>query len=358
LARNLQQQVSNIESCLLPLINCKLAPTNAAPNSSNVSDEQTSLSEPSDSVTPLGDRTTTNGAPQVSTDQPIQAVTKNGKYFVTSRFSYFSGNDGDRPNSGSGSESSSANSGGYTAPDTGHPSATVKGSEKVFRCEDEPIHIHGAIQRFGALIAIREYPDGVFSVRIVSENSKHVTGLDPEALFDLRCFTDILVQHDKKEFVTRARSMRNWTPEDIARTNPDVFTISLTSLIGAPKPVFCAIHCNEGSDLIICEFEPKNDVFQAVPLALPKSPISVTDNQAFAPEELRPSMMKSKPLRINRESGRQLGSMELFHMLCEMQAQLASAKDLTALLDITVGLVYELTGFHRVMIYQFDETNA
>jgi light-regulated signal transduction histidine kinase (bacteriophytochrome) len=234
----------------------------------------------------------------------------------------------------------------------------VESSERVFHCDDEPIHIPGAIQRFGALIAIRESPNGVFSVRIVSENCKDVAGLSPEALFDLRCFTDILVQNDKKEFISRARSMRSWTPDDVARTNPDIFTISLTSLFGAPMPVFCAIHCNSGSDSIICEFEPKTDVFQADSPVPPERPITVTDNQALAPEQLRPSMVKSKPLRINRESGRQLGSMELFHMLCEMQAQLASAQDLTSLLDITVGLVYELTGFHRVMVYQFDETNA
>lgn len=300
----------------------------------------------------LGETANTYESPHVSTDT-IHTATKSGKFFLTSRFSYFQGNE-DKKSSTTGSSSGDSS----TGKDIEHPKSSSGASEKVFRCEDEPIHIPGAVQRFGSLIAIREGDAGCFIVRIVSENSKAVTGLDPEALFDLRCFTDILFHDDKMEFIQRARSIRTRMPEEPARTNPDVFTISLTSLLGAPKPVFCAIHCNAGSDLIICEFEPKNDVFQAIAPALPESPISMTDNQDAAPEILRPKLVKSKPLRINRESGRQLGSMELFHILCEMQTQLAQATSLASLLDITVGLVYELTGFHRVMVYQFDETKA
>lgn len=326
------------------------------PTSSESLHEDIGNRDESDYTLPVGETTSTYESPHVSTDT-VHTATKSGKFFLTSRFSYFQGNEENKPPaSGSSSgESSSGNSG----KDSEHPKSSSGANEKVFRCEDEPIHIPGAVQRFGSLIAIRENEEGgCFIVRIVSENSKAVTGLDPEALFDLRCFTDILFHDDKTEFIQRARSIRSRMPEESARTNPDVFTISLTSLLGAPKPVFCAIHCNAGSDLIICEFEPKNDVFQAIAPALPESPISMTDNQAAAPEILRPKLVKSKPLRINRESGRQLGSMELFHILCEMQTQLAQATSLASLLDITVGLVYELTGFHRVMVYRFDETKA
>lgn len=265
-----------------------------------------------------------DGPPMISTLRAGQTSQQEGDYYVTSRFGYFSG-----------------------GPNTDDPLAASDG-EQVFRCEDEPIHIPGAIQRFGAMIAIRENPDGLFLVRLVSENSQSITGLKPQALFELRCFTDILIKSDKKEFITRARNICTWTPEDDSRTNPDVFTISLTSLLGAPRPLFCAIHFNEGSDLIICEFEPKNDVFQSEEPVFPKEPVGATDNKI--PEaELSKRGLKNKPLRLNRETGRQLGSMELFHILCEMQAQMARATSLPQLLDITVGLVHELTGFHRVM---------
>lgn len=36
--------------------------------------------------------------------------------------------------------------------------------------------------------------------------------------------------------------------------------------------------------------------------------------------------------------------------------QLSSAQDLSTFLKIVVGLTKEITGFHRVMIYQFDES--
>jgi light-regulated signal transduction histidine kinase (bacteriophytochrome) len=46
----------------------------------------------------------------------------------------------------------------------------VAGAEKIQRCEDEPIHIPGAIQGFGCLLALRERDGGtVFDIRIVSE---------------------------------------------------------------------------------------------------------------------------------------------------------------------------------------------
>ena len=59
---------------------------------------------------------------------------------------------------------------GYLPPGDNDASTASFAGHKIYRCEDEPIHIPGAIQRFGALIAIREEGD-LFLVRIVSENS-------------------------------------------------------------------------------------------------------------------------------------------------------------------------------------------
>lgn len=224
------------------------------------------------------------------------------------------------------------------------------------------IHTPGAIQRFGALIAVREDDCGHYIVRVVSENSESVTGLQPEDLFDLRCFTDLMVMDDKREFLTRIRSMRKQETSD--RTNPDVFSLSLTSLRGAPAHCYTAMHLNEQSDLIICEFELQNDVFnpQHPPEdGLPAKPIQVTDHTPSEEEARLSSTSNSKPLHavtVARETGRNMGSMELFHVLCEIQTQLAAATTLPELLDIVVGLVYELTSFHRAMVYQFDAENA
>jgi light-regulated signal transduction histidine kinase (bacteriophytochrome) len=131
---------------------------------------------------------------------------------------------------------------------------TIDG-QRIHRCEDEPIHIPGAIQSFGALIGIQENEKGLFLVRTASENSYSVVGFEPDALFELRCFTDILAHAERQEFMIRIRALR----VSDSSTHHDVFTISLTSLLGAPIPLFCAMHRDAGSDMIICEFELERD---------------------------------------------------------------------------------------------------
>lgn len=93
----------------------------------------------------------------------------------------------------------------------------------------------------------------------------------------------------------------------------------------------------------------------------PEQPVGVVETQATDEERKLSTTAKSKPLhavQVARETERQIGSMELFHILCEIQNQLAAQTTLQELLDVVVGLVYELTSFHRVMVYQFDETKA
>lgn len=46
--------------------------------------------------------------------------------------------------------------------------------------------------------------------------------------------------------------------------------------------------------------------------------------------------------------------MQVFDIMSQVQDQLASAPNLDRFLKILVGVVKELTGFHRVMVYQFD----
>jgi light-regulated signal transduction histidine kinase (bacteriophytochrome) len=54
--------------------------------------------------------------------------------------------------------------------DEGHMVVTgVAGSERIQRCEDEPIHIPGAVQGFGVLIAVKEDAEGKLGVKIASE---------------------------------------------------------------------------------------------------------------------------------------------------------------------------------------------
>lgn len=52
----------------------------------------------------------------------------------------------------------------------GHMIVTgINGPEAIQACEDEPIHIPGAVQGFGCLVAFTELDDGILDIRVVSE---------------------------------------------------------------------------------------------------------------------------------------------------------------------------------------------
>jgi hypothetical protein len=74
----------------------------------------------------------------------------------------------------------------------GHAIITGRDGETLQRCEDEPIHIPGAVQGFGLLVALEEQAESKLVVRVVSENSKKLIGYTPKQLFTLDSFTDIL----------------------------------------------------------------------------------------------------------------------------------------------------------------------
>lgn len=49
------------------------------------------------------------------------------------------------------------------------------------------------------------------------------------------------------------------------------------------------------------------------------------------------------------------GSLDVFSVLGQVNEQLSGADDLQTFLDIVVGIIKDLTQFHRVLVYQFDE---
>jgi hypothetical protein len=67
-----------------------------------------------------------------------------------------------------------------------------------------------------------------------------------------------------------------------------------------------------------------------------------------------PSSRRSR--RPRRPTGSATGTMDVFAVLGQINEQLGSAPDLETFLKITVGVVQDLCRFHRVLIYQFDET--
>jgi len=48
--------------------------------------------------------------------------------------------------------------------------------------------------------------------------------------------------------------------------------------------------------------------------------------------------------------------MDIFAIMGQINEQLGTASDLDTFLKVTVGVIKDLTQFHRVLVYQFDET--
>ncbi|KAM0460770.1 hypothetical protein ACHAO4_001562 [Trichoderma viride] len=246
--------------------------------------------------------------------------------------------------------------------DDGH--AVITGRDGVLqRCEEEPIHIPGAVQSFGVLLAMREESEGQFVVRYVSENSQNLLGRTPQQLFGLASFLDILSEEQQDNLLDHIDFIRD-EDADPAANGPEVFSLSVRGRKGQRNTkLWCAMHINPAHpDLIICEFERDDD--QEFPLRPPEEKTTPTPTDTLngnpTSEQIGESTeILSKPLRILRSARKkrgEQGAMQVFDIMSQVQEQLASAPDLDIFLKVLIGIVKELTGFHRVMIYQFDSS--
>lgn len=249
----------------------------------------------------------------------------------------------------------------HVVTDGGHAVIIGRDGDTLQRCEDEPIHIPGAVQGFGLLIALQEIEECRFQVRVVSENSKRIIGYTPKQLFALENFTDILSEEQTDNFLDHVDFIR---AEDVdpATNGPEVFTLAVRSPARKVHKMWCAMHSNEHNrELTICEFELEDDpINPLVPLGetTPEPPEDTLHSEPTPEEFAESTVNASKPLRVLRSARKRKGeaaAMEVFNIMSQVQEQLASATTLDAFLKTLVGVVKELTGFHRVMIYQFDQ---
>ncbi|KGO74487.1 CheY-like superfamily [Penicillium italicum] len=246
--------------------------------------------------------------------------------------------------------------------DSGHAVITGRDGEAFQYCEDEPIRIPGAIQSFGLMIALREESPNQLVVRIVSENSADFLGYSPKQLFELKNFCDILSEDQADTLLDHVDFVRDDAHEPSV-DGPEVFNMSIRTADGKRCRFWCATHVSQTQkDLIICEFEREDDEVNPLNVDGLATPAVPTDTLGIVPtpDQLAASTINiSQPLRILRNARRRKGeasSMEAFGILTQIQEQLGRANDLDQLLNTTAGLVKELTGFHRVLIYQFDSS--
>lgn len=230
------------------------------------------------------------------------------------------------------------------------------GAEKLQRCEDEPIHSPGAVQGFGALLVLNELVDHTLKVRIASENSKEIIGYSPSELFALHDFCEILSEEQTMEFLESMEFVRGGTNPD-----PEVFSLHIIGPDATVIQLWCALSVHQSNkDSLLCEFELEEDSkFPVAPVednsaSVPADTLKSTPSQADIAES---TQVASKPLRILRRTNQlrgEVAALNVYRLTSQIQEQFGAAKSIDQLLKVVVGIVKELTNFHRVMIYQFD----
>lgn len=92
----------------------------------------------------------------------------------------------------------------------------------------------------------------------------------------------------------------------------------------------------------------------------PYGPSSLTSSRSASSNNPIPSMRSTSPKttrtrRRGAASASAVGMMDVFAVMAQINEQLGAAQDLSKFLKVTVGLLKDLTQFHRVLVYQFDE---
>jgi hypothetical protein len=199
----------------------------------------------------------------------------------------------------------------HVVTEDGHAVVTGYDGEALHRCEDEPIHIPGAVQGFGALIALEGRQGNGILVKIASENSEKLTGYTPKQLFALESFTDILSDEETENLWDHVDLIREEEADAVA-DGPEVFTLSVLSPLRESRKLWCAMHITKSHpDLIICEFELEYD--QTNPLVPPSEAkfelAADTPSNAPTENEVEESTCSiSKPLRFLRSTRKRVNS--------------------------------------------------
>lgn len=244
----------------------------------------------------------------------------------------------------------------------GHAIITGRGGETLQRCEDEPIHIPGAVQSFGLLVVLKEDGEKLV-VRVVSENSRQIIGYTPQQLFTLNSFLDIFTEEQADNLMDHLDFVRDEDADNVEANGPEVFLLNIRPPGHRTRKLWCAMHLSESDrNQIICEFEIEDDAANPlVPVSdnnTPDVPENTLDSAPTREEYNDSTVNISRPLRVLRGARKkrsEAAAMEVFNIMSQVQEQLSSAPTLTIFLKVLIGIVKELTGFHRVMIYQFDQ---
>jgi hypothetical protein len=85
----------------------------------------------------------------------------------------------------------------------------------------------------------------------------------------------------------------------------------------------------------------------------PHGPVS--GRSATADKDGNPSPVRRKGRVRRNDSASSVGMMDMLALMSEINEQFGNAPDLDTFLNVVAGVVKELSQFHRVLVYQFDE---
>ena len=200
-------------------------------------------------------------------------------------------------------------------------------------------------------------------VQAVSDNSNEIIGRTPSELLSLESFTSIIVETQIDEFFERIHLAKSGEA-DIVTNRFEAFTVSMHIFGDRFRKFWCVMHqTNEQPNQIICEFELHDDERSVARQghSTNRSCSDLMNGTASPKNHAQVERPQKRPSMRRHSSGRKCRpiAMDTLNTLSRVQDRLTTAPNVESLLEIAVKTVKELTGFHRVMVYQFDkESNA
>jgi light-regulated signal transduction histidine kinase (bacteriophytochrome) len=164
------------------------------------------------------------------------------------------------------------------------------------------------------------------------------------------------------ELVTRIKQALKDVSRTKEETRLDPFQMVIEFPFDPEIRVWCALHLAPSPEgLVICEFEEyTNTIFKDIaaakaPPASPHIPIGV---EATSEEFAKSITSSSKPLAVlgiaQQREDEPATSLDIFNAMVQAQTQIAACTSVQRILEVVVGIISELTCFHRVMFYRFD----
>ena len=221
-----------------------------------------------------------------------------------------------------------------------------------------------AIQGFGLLFVLEFTGESEnLPVQAVSDNSNEIIGRTPSELLSLESFTSIIAGSQIDEFVERIHLAKSGEADTVTNRF-EAFTVSVHISEDRFREFWCVMHqTNENPNQIICEFELHDDGRTAGCQDCSPTPCGHAMTGTIPGESHTKIVRPQERPSIRRHGSEKRKcrpvAMDTLNTLSRVQDRLATAPDVESLLEVAVKTVKDLTGFHRVMVYQFDkESNA